>query len=199
MAKYYILLLILLSSCIGIPTDYPENEYYTLSKEKLNKEFSESFPYSLYIDEIFISAEFEDVFIKYIDEESKVEKYHYHRWIDSPSHLIQNYFNNLFIKSKIFEKGVFTSNRRVIPNFTLNIEIIDFSAYEDFVELTINFTIIRYDEKNSENTTFYQKYFNKKTERENSKASSIPIAFNNCLNELSKEFIDEFYINLQND
>ena len=199
MAKYYILLLFLLNSCIGIPTDYPENEYYTLSKENLNFEFSESFPYSIYIDEVSISSEYEDVFIKYTDEDSKVEKYHYHRWIDSPSNLIQNYFNNLMIKSKIFENGVFTSKRRIIPDLMLNIEILDLSSYEDYVELTINFTVIKYDKINSENTLFYQKYFNKKTERESSKANSIPVAFNKAIQELSKDFIDEFYIKLQND
>lgn len=187
----YILLILSLVSCVDIHTDYPENEYFGFSKENITKVSEQSLPISIFIDGVSMSPEYDDIYIKAIDKENKVEKYVYYKWIAMPSEMFQNYFNTLLIKSNLFGKGVYTYKKRTIPNYILNLDVIQFDAYEENVEVLINFTLIRFDELSSENVLIMQKSISKTIERENGRARSIPVAFNVAINEISQEFINE--------
>lgn len=199
MRIYYLLLMFMLVSCVGIPTDYPENEYFGFSKENIPKVLEQSLPISIFIDDVSMSPEYDDIYIKSIDGDNKVEKYIYYKWIASPSEMIQNYYNTLILKSNIFGNGVYTFKKRTIPDYILNIDVIQFDAYEENVEMTINFTLIKILTNKTSNKLILQKSFTKLIERENSKARSIPLAFNAALEEISTDFINDITTLLKND
>lgn len=200
MIKFLLVILVLITGCIGIPTDYPENEYYAISR--INQEYTRAnkFPYSIYMEQINMSSEYDDIFIKYVNANYEVEKYHYHRWISTPSDMIENYFTTLIIKSEIFSNGVYIKSKRTLPDFVLNIDVIQFDAYSENVEVLINFNLIKYQEQDNTNATLFQQSYLKSIERDDkSKASSIPKAFNEALNQISIEFLKDLIVKLEND
>ncbi len=199
MMKYLFLSFIILSGCIGIPTDYPENEYYAISREGQDYFGKSDFPYSIYIEQLNMSSELDDIFIKFTNSENKVEKYHYHRWSNSPSNMLETYFTTMIIKSKIFSSGVFITSKRILPDYVLTIDVIQFDAYSDKVDILMNFNIVSYDQSDSKNQSQLQKTYFKSIERSNKSVASIPKAFNEAINQIGVEFLKDITEKLTND
>lgn len=192
---YYIALLFL-ASCIGIPTDYPEIEYYTLSKIENSGNNNVKIEASVFVESVSIAHEYETVFITELLENNKIEKYHYHRWIQSPDILFKNYLNSYISRSNNFSEFYYSQTSNVIPNYIVKANIIEFEANRELknVNVVINFVVIKNNSNNS-SSVILNKNYSKTIERESSKIKDIPNSLNKALYSSTDEFYNEF-INL---
>lgn len=188
----YLLLILFLTSCIGIPTEYPEIEYYSLSHIDIKENKYYLFDYSIKLEDVNIPSEFESLFILEQKDKNQVEKYIYHRWLTTPDVLYKNYLNSYLAKSNIFKSILFAENRSIIPDITINANIVDFKAnkIDNNVYVIINFVVTKNNQDNSAEIILNKNYEHR-VERENNKIRNIPVAYNKAINMITNSFIND--------
>ena len=89
--KFFILLLIC-CSCINLKSTYPEIQYYRLSQEPLTLKNLGKINATLMIRDFVSSGELDTEHLIALWDNTRLQKYYYHRWLTDVSALMTDFF-----------------------------------------------------------------------------------------------------------
>ncbi len=202
--KYSLVLVIIISfiftSC-SFRTDYPSIKYYRLNSEPSSKiQPNASIDASLLIRDVMVSAGNETDQMMTTSDNGSITKYYYHRWISDIPSLVSDFFRERYTKFGLFKGGISKSASAIIPNYVLEISLIEFqnistSKGSSYVEVTALATVIEYPKGAGEQMKkLFVKVFTSKEYKRDNEVTSIAPAFSKALNNIA----DDIYLELYN-
>lgn len=184
----FLLIFIILNGCINIKSDYPDIKYYQLSQPEQAKLDIYKTDGLLLIRDINIeSGAYGSQIIANWDKK-RVQKYFYHRWIDDIDLLIRDFFVLRINNSGLFKNGVEKTIRSVIPDYMLDISILDFyiESQSDnnnisFVNIELSIKLVRVGTGLSENEFILNKTYKNRIIRPDNNVENIASAVSKSL------------------
>lgn len=210
MIKHRVLLLsfiFLIQSCFSFKSEYPEIKFYYLTQEPFSfrtiakmdigivcNDFD--FPYEV-ISTNQLQIKFSGNYIK---------KYYYHRWAVTPDRMIMDFIVQRLNLSNSFVGGVTKISAMNYPQYILNGQVLDFSAYnlaekseENYVNISIRIWVVKLEPSSSDKKIIFENTYMFKQARTNSSIGSIPPAFSKALSNLVDKMIFDLQSSLVED
>lgn len=193
----FLLLLISLSSCISIKSDYPKIEYYRLSQEPSLITSNVVFEGLLQVRDITVTEDIDtDQFIALWDN-TKLQRYFYHRWISDVPSLMTDFIVSRYGKREMFTKGISTSSSLIPPDYLLDIRVLEMMAFNseskepnsNKVKLSVQLSFFKRNASEALPKLITKEVFTSEQNRANSTAKTIPIAFSKAFSEISDRII----------
>lgn len=185
----------------GLRTEYPDIHYYKLNSYPETKiKESAVFNASLLIRDVMVSSGDETDQIMTTNEDGSIKKYFYHRWISDIPSLISDFFRERYTKFGLFKGGISKSASAIIPDYILEITILDFKSQNTskgapFVEVTVTATVLAHPRDAAKPIEkLFTKTFKSHEFRQNTDANAIAPAFSKALNTIA----DDIYLALYN-
>lgn len=199
MRKYLPLAIVLaasLQSCVNFRTEYPKIQYYSLQQLPFTFRSIASMDVLIAFKDFRVPAELETNSLMTKWKDGRVQKYYYFRWSSDYSEMISDFIFARFNLSGGFSKPVVYTSSMVIPDYYLDCQVVDFSAYSDdedaksnFVQVSLHISLTQRVPMSVENNIVLSKLYTQKVERENKFAESIPPAFSKALSLLVDKII----------
>lgn len=192
--------IIALSSC-SLRNDYPVISYYKLDSQPTSKINNASdIQASIMIRDVMVSTGNETDQIMATNDDGSIKKYFYHRWISDIPSLVTDFFRERYTKLGLFKEGIIKSASATVPNYILEVSLIEFSAFNTakgspYVEVTAVASIIEYPKlSGGELQKVFTKKFTSKEYRQNTEVGNIAPAYSKALNTIA----DDIYLELFN-
>jgi ABC-type uncharacterized transport system auxiliary subunit len=186
-----ILILLSLSACIDIKSDYPKISYYGLTQSKTETGVGSHIPGTLLVKDIKFPGQFDTQFIIENFEESKVKKYHYHKWADLPSVLVSDFVRARLNLFEAFTGSIIEPGSKVYPDYILEINYLQYDAVNkkngSFVDLAAKIVLFKKIKDKPQTETILSEVFTNQTPRENDKIESIAPAFSKAISKITDE------------
>lgn len=199
MKKYLPLAIVLAmasQACINFRTEYPKIKYYSLQQLPFTFRSIASLDVLIAFKDFRVPAELETNSLITKWKDGNLQKYYYFRWSSDYSEMISDFLITRFNLSGGFSKPVVYASSMVIPDYYLDCQVIDFSAYSDdedtegnFVQVSLHISLNQRLPMSVKNNIILSKLYTQKVERENKFAESIPPAFSKALSLLVDKII----------
>jgi ABC-type uncharacterized transport system auxiliary subunit len=183
-----IVLVVALQACINFRTEYPKIQYYSLEQLPFTFRSIASLNVLIAFKDFRVPAELETNSLMTKWKDGRVQKYYYFRWSSDYSEMISDFLVKRFNLSGGFSKPVVYASSMVIPDYYLDCQVIDFSAYSDdedakgnFVQVSLHISLEQRLPMSVGNNIVLSRLYTQKIERGNKFAESIPPAFSKAL------------------
>jgi ABC-type uncharacterized transport system auxiliary subunit len=184
-----------MSSCINIKSDYPQIQYYRLIQEPTKLKNLATIEGSLQVRAITISDEFKyDNLLAFWDS-SYIQMYYYHRWIADPGSLVTDFIINRYNSSNAFSYGVINSSAITVPDYIMEGQVLDWTAYSsnkeasgqfsNYINFSIRINVIRRDSLGVIRSKLLNKVYSIRIPRPNNNVQSIPPAFSSAVSHIA--------------
>jgi ABC-type uncharacterized transport system auxiliary subunit len=188
-------LLLSLSSCISLKSEYPSTVYYRLTESAVTP-FAQSYDGDILVKPLTIDSEFDtdQMLIVVGGETGETQILHYHRWTSEPQELLTAHIVNRFQQSGLFRRGVFTPVSAVAPALQLEGRVTEFLATNAAAvpgtsvssggasaRLRVHYTLQRIDDTGKP-LILLQKVYSHTAPRASSQAASIAPAMSEAAN-----------------
>jgi ABC-type uncharacterized transport system auxiliary subunit len=200
------LVLLALSGCISLKSDYPEINYYRLNQEPGSFTNIGTLNGTLEIRNFTTSREYDTEHLLAVWEDTKLQKYYYHRWVTPCPELLTDFFVNRFIQLNVFTGGTVKSNTILVPDFIMEGQIIEMLAHNskkddagsNYVLISVQINIVQREPLKSEKNIILNKLYTISFPRPNSEVTNIPPAFSKALSQLVDKLMVDVYEVLPN-
>ena len=193
--------LFLLNSCINLREDYPEIKYYSLANTS-NKESREKVFGILQVRNFSSPLSLSGQRILVENPDGSTQRLYYHRWSDNFDQLLTWLVIERLSEQKIFSGGVVSQNSNLVPNYILEGEILNLTAFNhkipdsSFVELSVKISLLGYNADSTNFALYFTNYYKHKVNRNNGKPNSIPQAVNIAANEIIEKITKDIIKNI---
>lgn len=184
------IILIFLSSCLKLnfKSDYQEVEYYSIKQQELNSSNAQKTDQNIMIRNFTISSEYDTEYLIEKDNNSQIELYHYHRWMDLPAPVVTDFVTERFIRSDKFN-SVLRTGSFVIPDLVMEGHINHINGIkedrESYAEASITINVL----DNKGKHLIFTKTYLRKTIREKGKAADLALGLSKVISEITDEII----------
>lgn len=129
---FFISLIFLFSSCINLDfrSEYVATSYYGLNDEIELNVLDNKVGSSILIRSISVASAFETQTLFEKNEENQIQRFNYHKWQTQPSELLSDFIFNKLVSSEVFETGIMMGQSLKIPDYVIEMNVIDFSTYK---------------------------------------------------------------------
>lgn len=146
-----ILTILTLNSCVNLREPYPKIDYYSISQETsllTNLPVKDA---KLMVRRVLVNESFDTPHILIKTELSGVQKLFYHRWISDVSTMTTDFVITRLNQCGLFKNGVLRNSSIAIPDYFVEIQIIDMTAYnfepprtqENYVSIELKADILK--------------------------------------------------------
>jgi ABC-type uncharacterized transport system auxiliary subunit len=146
-----ILTILTLNSCVNLREPYPKIDYYSISQETsllTNLPVKDA---KLMVRRVLVNESFDTPHILIKTELSGVQKFFYHRWISDVSTMTTDFVITRLNQCGLFKNGVLRNSSLAIPDYFVEIQIIDMTAYnfepprtqENYVSIELKADILK--------------------------------------------------------
>lgn len=147
----YLIPLLMLASCVNLREPYPIIDYYSITQESSLLKNLPVKEVSLMVRRVSVNESFDTPHILVTNEFSGVQKLFYHRWVSDVSTLTTDFVVTRLNQSGLFKYGVLRSESVTIPDYILEIQLIDMTAFnfepprtqENYVTIEIKADLIK--------------------------------------------------------
>ncbi|MFP4368282.1 MAG: ABC-type transport auxiliary lipoprotein family protein [Bacteroidota bacterium] len=182
---YFLLLTVLISGCIDFRSEYPEIDYYKLTQAPYSIKDIQELDGTLQIRPFSVSSEYNTSLLLAKWNDTRVERYYYHRWITSPAEMVTDFFVQRFSEIKAFKGGILKPTTLMIPDYVLEGQVLEMAAVnsegnkqgDNYVTISIKVLLIERDPMSTDKSILLSKVYTHKIDRRNNEAVSIPGAF----------------------
>ena len=183
-------LVIFLNSCINLREDYPQINYYEL--ESINDtSFSYDINGIIQIRNVIASPSIDNDLVYVHTEDGTLKKLYYNRWNESYDLQVYRLLLEKFNTADIFTGGVISQSSAIIPNYILEVEILQLQIYdtpdENYVDFKAKISLLNYNSTSLQMELSFTKIYEIHKTRVNSKITNIFPA----INELTNDFIEQ--------
>jgi len=183
-------LVFFLHSCINLREDYPKINYYEL-KSIDNKGFAYDIDGIIQIRDVIVPPSLDNEFVFVNKEDGSVKKLYYNRWSESFNLQFDRLLLEKFNTADVFNGGVISQSSIIIPNYILEVELLQMQIFdtpsENYIDFKAKISLLNYNSKSLQMELIFTKLYDIHKTRENSKISNIFSA----INELSNDFINQ--------
>jgi ABC-type uncharacterized transport system auxiliary subunit len=192
-------LIIGLSGCINIKSEYPQIDYYRLNQEPTTFKNTATIEGILQIRNFVVNEQFESNYLLVMKDDNSIQKYYYHRWITDISSMITDFVITRFNNMKSFSGGVIRASGMLTPDYILEGQVLDFSARNTenndkqppYVTASIQVSLVRRIPFQTEIHLILNKVYSVKINRENNNVRSIPPAYSKSISQISDMLIND--------
>lgn len=193
------IVLLILSGCINIRTEYPTINYYRLNQEPLNISNLEKVSGALLIRHFSSSIDLETERLLAVWNDNRLQRYYYHRWNADCSALVTDYILERYNKLDAFTNGVVKESSFIIPDYILEGQIVEFLAYNhrnnlpdsNYVVVTVHASLLKKEEMIIENRLILNKTYTETVSRARNNVETIPPAFSKAVAIISDRLLTD--------
>ncbi|MCK5742971.1 MAG: hypothetical protein KAH48_12185 [Chlorobi bacterium] len=188
----------LLNSCISLKSEYPETTFYRFKQAPVNEQITGSVPGTLQIRDFAIGDDLDtDHLLAVWDEENRIQRYYYHRWIANCADLTSDFIADRFNTIGAFAQGTVRSSSMILPDYILEGQIIDMIAHNhddddeglNYIYISIHISLIKREPLKADKAILLNKNYSKKVNRNNYKVKNIAEAFSLGMSELTDDML----------
>lgn len=185
--------LLALTSCISFKSEYPQIDFYRLNQEPPNKKNIATVDAILQIRTIGVNEQLDQQNLMAIDDETKIQKYYYNRWITDISSMVTDFVLTRFNVLKAFSGGTIRAGTMLSPDYILEGQLLEMIAHnsskpekdQNYVTVTLQISLIKRFQNKTNTELLFTKVYNSKIVRENSLVTTIPPAFSKAFSDVS--------------
>lgn len=193
----YLLLLVTLSGCFSLKSNYPPIEYYRLTQEPVTLKNIAKMNVVLMVREMTASGEIDPEHLLATGNNNKIQQYYYNRWITDCSSLVTDFIINRLNAYNAFGVAVVSSSSFVVPDYILEGQIVELMAYNsesnekdaNYVNISLQINVINRVPLKIDNKVVYSKMYNAKVPRPDNSVKSIVPAFNKGLSQITDKML----------
>lgn len=184
-----ILIMLTFSACIDIKSDFPKTNYYGLSQSSSETGVGSHIPGTLLLKDVKFPGQYDSQFLIESFEESKVKKYHYHKWVDLPSVLVTDFMRSRLNLFEAFSGSIVEPGSSINPDYILEINLLKFDAQnlrkDSYVEIAAKIVLYEKIKDKPETKTILSEVFEQKELRKSDRIESIAPAFSKAFSQLT--------------
>ncbi len=177
---FFILIILGTNSCINPKNEYPEIKYYNLSQVNTNKLDLYNINGSLLIRDIAVSSTLFGSQIMVNWDGKKIQRYFYHRWAEDFDLIAYDFFLLRISNSNLFKKGVVKNISSLLPDYLLDINILNLyvesrsnSDEINFVNAEVSVTLSKRGVTLKDNELIFTKIYNNRIVRNNNQVDNV--------------------------
>jgi len=187
-------------SCISLREEYPEIHYYRLIQTEAAFQNNEigSIEGTLQIRNFSASDAIDNDHFLGIWDNNEVQVYYYHRWIANAADLFTDFLITRYNDLKVFTGGVVKPGSILIPDYILEGQIIDMTAYNtkdskqsNYAYISVRFSLVKKVPLSTDKTILINKVLSVKSPRKNNSVETIAPAFSIAVSQISDQMILE--------
>jgi ABC-type uncharacterized transport system auxiliary subunit len=190
----------LLTQCFNLREEYPEIHYYKLSQEKgmFQDMGIGKIDGTLQIRDFSVSDEIDTDHFLAIWDETKVQRYYYHRWIANCGDLVTNFLMTRYNALRVFSGGAVSPGSMIVPDYILEGQLIDMIAHNskddkksNYVYISMRISLLKKQYLSTDKTILLNKVFTVKSPRESSSVKTIAPAFSSAMSQIADQMLIE--------
>ncbi len=183
---------VLFVSCFSIRSKYEQVNYYLLQQVPLLVHFNEQFLTQLIVREFRISSEYDTEHLLAREKEG-IRRYHYHRWLNTPSSMITDYVIARLNRHEVFSGGIHSFKTMATSDYFLEGTVNEIIAYnsdsratlENYVVLSIQIALIKRQQLKAVDTVLFNNIYETKVIRKDNSVSNIAESVSRGLAEIT--------------
>jgi len=183
-------LVFFLYSCINLREDYPKINYYEL-KSINHIDFAYDIDGIIQIRNVIVPPSIDNEFVFIHQNDGATKKLYYNRWNENFDLQLHRILLEKFNTANVFNGGVISQSSIIIPNYILEVELLQLQIFdtpdENYIDFKAKISLLNYNNKSLQMELTFTKIYEIHKTRENSKISNIFPA----INELTNDFIDQ--------
>lgn len=197
----FALIVLTITSCINIRTEYPQIDYYKLESVKSVISTDLKIDGVLQIRDCHPAENVDTDHLYATWDNKNVRKYYYHRWVSDFPSLLTDFFKQRYSELNIFKSGVVNSSTILAPDYTLELRLLKMDAYSSekyekdscFVEVSMQAVFSKKPDAGADPQVIVSETFTTKAKRPNNEVTSIAPAFSKAFSDLSDRIFVAFY------
>jgi ABC-type uncharacterized transport system auxiliary subunit len=197
----FLALILGLSGCLNLRTEYPDVKYYELKQTPVSISKIDTIPGALQIRHINISGEFDSDAILARWGETRVQRYNYHRWISNVSGLVTDYLVERYSRAGAFSNGVIKPTSMILPDYILEGQVIEMIAVNseseepgsNYVVFSMKVNLLKRNSLKIEKQILLTETYHVEVPRKNNKVATIPPAFSKAVGQVA----DMLFVDIQ--
>lgn len=193
---FFILIILLLNSCINLKDEYPDIKYYNLSQIKGKEIDIYKADALLYVRNVDISSAAYGSQIMVNWDGKRLQRYFYHRWAEDFDLIASDFISQRFQNAGVFKQGVSKTIGSALPDFILdviinevNIESRSNSDEINSVNLELTTSLLKRNSGEKDNEVIFNKTYKIRTVRPNNRIENVAENVSIALGKVTDEMI----------
>ncbi len=177
---FFILIILLLNSCINLKDEYPDIKYYNLAQIKEKDIDIYKSDALLYVRNVDIGSAVYGSQIMVNWDGKRLQKYFYHRWAEDFDLIANDFITQRFQNSGVFQLGVSKTIGSALPDFILDVFINDLyiesrrnSDEISSVNLEITVSLLKRNSADKDNDVLFNKTYKNRTVRPDNRIENV--------------------------
>jgi len=193
---FFILIILLLNSCINLKDEYPDIKYYNLAQVKEKDIDVYKSDAILYVRNVDISSAVYGSQIMVNWDGKRLQRYFYHRWAEDFDLIANDFIAQRFQNSGVFQLGVSKTIGSALPDFILDVFINDLyiesrsnSDEISSVNLEISVSLLKRNSADKDNDVLFNKTYKNRTIRPDNRIENVAENVSISLSKLTDQII----------